>query len=224
MIAAELSLSLGIISSVDTKLSPLGSLDAVCKGFSLINEKILNAVLIVGTQASLNEFYLEKFADLGILNIRDNGNPQESIKSFDIDAKGLVLGEGAAAILLESRDSAIDRRAKILAEIKSFSRNCDAKYLLKSEETASGLEKACKDSLKKANCKIDAVLADGCGLAERDFVELVGIAKSLKNPSITGLKANIGHMLGALGCTQVASGVMAIENVIKQLEKNLPYN
>lgn len=211
--ASELSCSLGIFTSVDTKISILGSLDSFCTAISRIQNNTLSSVLLVGSQESLSPFYLNRLAALGLLNVNDNGNPSEAIRSFDINAKGMVLGEGAAAIVLESFEAVDKRGGKILAEVKGYGRNNDGKYLFKPEESGKGLQRACSIALKQANCTPDAVLADGSSLPDRDFVEVIGVNAIAKNKKITGIKANIGHMLGATGPSQIASAVMAVNQV-----------
>jgi 3-oxoacyl-[acyl-carrier-protein] synthase II len=213
LISGNLSNSLGITGSTDTKVSPLGSLDAVCSGISRISSGINDSILIIGTQESLSSYYYYRLNNLGLLNTKDNGNPLESIRSFDVNAKGLVLGQGAAAVVLENMDSAINRKAKVLAEVKAFSRNNDGKYLLKPDENGEGLAYAIISAMEKADCKVDAVIADGASLPNWDFVELQAIADCIKKPSVTALKANVGHLMGALGCTQFGAGVKAIANV-----------
>ena len=208
-----MSTSLEITKSSNAKFSPLGGLDSFCSAVSKIQSGSSKSLLFIGTQECLTAEYLNKVETLGILNTKDNGNPQESIRSFDIDAKGIVLGEGAAAIVLEELESALARNAKILAEVKGFARNNDGQYLLKPAESGLGLEICCKQALKASKVNVEVVLADGTSQPERDLVEVKAICSSIKKPKITGIKGNVGHLMGALGSTQIAASVLAVTNV-----------
>lgn len=212
--ASKLSYSLGITSSVDCKISSLGGLDAVCSGINRVKTGVFDKILIVGSSAALNPYYLDQFTKLGLLNNRDNGNPEGSVKSFDLNANGIVLGEGAAAILLESWDSAIERKAKIIAEVKGHGRTNDGMFLFKPHEKAEGLIRACEKALKSVKKEdVSAILADGISLIERDVAEAIAIDKLVPLVPTSSFKAGFGHMLGAAGCSQICSAVLALEYV-----------
>ena len=213
VLSTELACSLGLVSHTDTKISAIGSLDSFCSAVSRVQSGSCKSVILVGAQASLTPYFLEKLGAIGLLNSKDNGNPLESVRSFDINAKGLVLGEGAAAVVVEEWEAAVSRGARVLAEVRAYSRNNFGKYLLRAEESGRGLELACRNAVEKAGGRPEYVIADGCSLADRDFAELSGLAKAFGKARISGIKANVGHLMGALGATQVATAVLAVEKV-----------
>lgn len=199
------------IQITEQKFSPLGSLDGVCSAISRIQSGMLDKVLLIGVSHSVSSYFYEKVLPLGILNTEDLGDPEGSIKSFDKNSRGTVLGEGATAIMFESEESATKRNSNIVARIEGFERNFDGEFLLRPSEQASGLIKS--NLAVVGDSAVDLVVADGVGVIERDYSEAFAIGKSVKNACVTSVKGYTGHLLGALGATQLSAGALCIQNV-----------
>ena len=199
------------IPNSEQKFSPLGNLDSVCSAIARVQSGLYEKVLLIGVSHSVSSYFYDKVLPMGILNTQDLGDPERAIKCFDKNSRGTVLGEGATAILFESEESATKRKCNVIARVERFCRNSDAEFLLRPSEQGKGLIKANLDALKDS--KVDMVVADGAGISERDYSEAFAIQSTIKLANVTSVKGYTGHLLGALGATQLAAGALCIENV-----------
>jgi 3-oxoacyl-[acyl-carrier-protein] synthase II len=126
----------------------------------------------------------------------------------------MVLGNGAAAAVIESWESATKRNARIFAEIKGFARMNDGKFLMRPDEEAEKLTLCIKNVLSEAGVQPEVVIADGVGLTERDLAEVMAVAKAGKKMKLTGIKAQTGHLMAAAGVTQFNTAVASAMHVI----------
>lgn len=199
------------IPNCEQKFSPLGNLDSACSAIARVQSGLYEKVLLIGVSHSVSSYFYEKILPMGILNTQDLGDPEGAIKCFDKNSRGTVLGEGATAILFESEESAIKRNCNVIARVENFCRNSDAGFLLRPSEQGKGLIKANQVALK--DTKVDLVVADGAAISERDYSEAYAIESSANFAYVTSVKGYVGHLLGALGPTQLAAGALCIENV-----------
>ncbi|CAG9331658.1 unnamed protein product [Blepharisma stoltei] len=198
----------------NTVVTPLGALASVGHGFNTIQDGNSKAVLVIGSQHCVEPIHIQALDNLGLLNRDDNGTPNNSMRPYDINAKGIVLGEGAAALVLEDYEHAKNRSAEIIAEILSFARTNDAKYILKADEEGNMMDKAISLSLERANVDekdISLVIGEGSGLHEKDRVEIQALEKLLNYPSVTTYRAGLGNMMAASGPVQAALGAISIK-------------
>ncbi len=140
-------------------------------------------------------------------------NPLIASRPFSSKRKGLVIGEGAGIVLLESLESALERNATILAEVTGFSSICSSKSIAfpDSDAIALCMEKA----LESANLKtseIDYVNAHATGTIEGDKAEIKGIAKVFdKDLCVSSLKGYMGHTLAASGALESIAAVRMLQ-------------
>jgi 3-oxoacyl-[acyl-carrier-protein] synthase II len=127
--------------------------------------------------------------------------PLSTPRPFDVDRDGLVVGEGAATLVLEALDQAQARGATILAEIVGFGTNCDGKHVTNPD--TEGMEGAMRLALKDADLSPDEigyVNAHGTATPVGDVAESEATARVFGNRiPISSLKSFIGHTLGACG-------------------------
>ncbi|WP_214483042.1 beta-ketoacyl-[acyl-carrier-protein] synthase family protein [Bacillus sp. SM2101] len=141
-------------------------------------------------------------------------------RPFDENRKGLILGEGAGVVILETMEHLLKRSGKAKASILGYGMNCDAHHITQPDPAAAGAISAMKAALEKANMKpsdIGYVSAHGTGTPANDLMEGNALyelfGKSVKTSSIKG---NIGHTLGAASVIEAAICIKALE------EKLLP--
>jgi 3-oxoacyl-[acyl-carrier-protein] synthase II len=141
----------------------------------------------------------------------------EQCQPFDLERKGMMLGEGAGVLVLESLERAQKRNATIYAEILGYGLSCDA-----SSMTASNADEIQKATLRafssaKLNSKdVDYISAHGTGTKENDkeecraFIDVFG--KRAKEIPVSSIKAMLGHTMGAAAAIEAISCCLAIKD------------
>ena len=136
---------------------------------------------------------------------------------FDKNRQGMILGEGAGMLLLESLETAKKRRAHIYAEILGYGMSCDAYHM--SEPKVEGVEKALKKALRNSVVEpadIDYISAHGTGTMENDEAECKAInrvfGKKTKNIPVSATKSMLGHTMGASAAFGAITCCLTIKN------------
>lgn len=182
-------------------------------------------MLVVGAESAICPIGIAGFAAMKALSTR-NDDPQTASRPFDKGRDGFVMGEGAAALVLESYDDAIARGAKIYAEIVGFGESGDAHHI--TSPTLDGPFRAMKKAYEMAGKpNIDYINAHGTSTQANDKNE-TGALKMLfgdKIPPVSSTKGQTGHCLGAAGAIEATVCLMAMQNdimppTINQLEKD----
>lgn len=138
-----------------------------------------------------------------------NQNPEVTPKPFDADRDGLVIGEGAATLILEEYEHAVNRGATIYAEVVGFGTNTDGNHV--TQPTAETMEIAMRLALQDANLQAsDIGFVNGHGTATEwgDIAEAEATNKVFgNNVPIHSLKSYFGHTLGACGAIEAWLGI-----------------
>jgi 3-oxoacyl-[acyl-carrier-protein] synthase II len=135
---------------------------------------------------------------------KQNEHPDKTPRPFDVDRDGLVAGEGAATLILESLEHAQQRGAPILAEIVGFATNCDGAHMVNpsTEGMRQVMELALQDA-KLSPDAIDYVNAHATATEVGDIAESHATAACFKRPiPISSLKSYLGHTFGACGAIE----------------------
>ncbi len=145
----------------------------------------------------------------------DSDTAPRACRPFSADRRGLVLGEGGAALVLEDWAHAEARGARILGEIVGYGTSCDHSHLVRPE--AAGQVRALKDTLADARLTpddIDYVNAHGTATSEGDPVEIAALKQvfgdSAARLPVSGTKSMHGHLLGAAGAIEAITTVLAL--------------
>jgi 3-oxoacyl-[acyl-carrier-protein] synthase II len=139
----------------------------------------------------------------------------ERCRPFDRERTGLVLGEGAAILLLENFDSAQARGAKIVAEIIGYGISTDNHHLTQPNPSGIGPRQAMESALHSAGIsarKIDYVNAHGTATPFNDAAEGKAIAKLFGDVAVSSTKGMMGHSLGAAGAIEAIISILALQN------------
>jgi nodulation protein E len=143
----------------------------------------------------------------------------DTCRPFSLGRKGLVLGEGAAVVVLETLENAQKRSANILGEIVGFGMSSDAGDLLSPDE--NGMVRAIKgalDDAKLAPEDIQYINAHGTGTATNDEIETGAIKRAFgthaKKLAISSNKSMLGHSLGAAGSLELVATLMSVKESI----------
>jgi 3-oxoacyl-[acyl-carrier-protein] synthase II len=142
--------------------------------------------------------------DLLFTTSKMNDQPEKTPRPFDAQRDGLVVGEGAATLILESLEHAQKRGAPILAEIIGFATNCEGSHVVTPSPV--GMKGVMRQALKDASLSpdaIDYVNAHATATEAGDIAESHATAECFGRPiPISSLKSYMGHTLGACGAIE----------------------
>jgi 3-oxoacyl-(acyl-carrier-protein) synthase len=148
-----------------------------------------------------------------------NDTPSEACRPFSADRDGLVLGEGAGVLVLESERSVIRRGIHALAEVKGYGATGDSYHLTRptQEGPARAMQLAINDA-QLAPQDIDYVNGHATGTQWNDKIETAAIKDALGAHSfripVVGIKAALGHAIGASGAIEFISCILSLRDQI----------
>jgi len=172
-------------------------------------------MLVVAAESAITGAGIGGFAAMKALSTR-NDDPKTSSRPFDADRDGFVMGEGAAALVLEEYESAVARGARIYGELIGFGESGDANHI--TTPSLDGPARAMKAAYKMAGePKIDYVNAHGTSTPINDKNETAALKELLGAdtcPPVSSIKGQIGHCLGAAGGIEAVTCLMAMRDGI----------
>ncbi len=194
--------------------------DALGLAYQALQLGQARAFVAGGSEATIHLAGFLAFDRLGAMS-RNNGDPAGACKPFDKNRDGIVMGEGAAALIVEELEFARARGAHILAEISGYAATSDAFHVIAPDEKGAGARRAIKRALQDAQVQpqdIDWISAHGTGTPLNDKTETMAIKAILGEQAyhvpISATKPLTGHMMGATGALEVIFGIKAIETGI----------
>ncbi|OZB58446.1 MAG: beta-ketoacyl synthase [Thiomonas sp. 13-66-29] len=192
---------------------------AIAAGEALraIRHGYLDAALVIGTEAMLTPGSMVAWNALRVMARPNADDPAASCRPFDRDRSGFVLGEGAAALVLESRSRAERRGAVAHAELAGYGCTSDAHHL--TAPSVEGQVAAMRQALDEARLAPDQIQylnAHGTATDAGDVIEtqsIVGVfGAASRQLAVSSTKAVHGHLIGAGGTLELALAVMAMES------------
>lgn len=194
----------GITDTINTACS--SSANAIMLGVKLIKSGRIKRAIVGGVD-SLAKYTVNGFNALKILS-------EQQCKPFDENRSGLSLGEAAAYLVLESEETAKDK--KLYAQFSGYGNSNDAFHTSTLSDDAIGVTIAIQKALASANLdpsKIDYINAHGTGTENNDRVELTGFIKIFeKIPPYNSTKSFTGHTLGASGAVEAVFSILSIHH------------
>jgi 3-oxoacyl-[acyl-carrier-protein] synthase II len=180
-----------------------------------------------GTEGSVSRIALAGFAACKALATTFNDRPEEASRPYDRDRDGFVMGEGSGIVVLEEREHAIRRGAKIYGEVIGYGMSGDAYHITAPSEDGDGAYRCMNAALKRAGLKpsdIDYVNAHGTstmadGIELKAVERVVGDAAS--SISMSSTKSATGHLLGAAGAVEAIYSLLAIRDNVAPPTINL---
>ena len=179
-----------------------------------------DVIVAGGSEAPVTIAGVAGFNAMHALSTR-NDDPGSASRPFDRDRDGFVLGEGAGALILEEYEHAINRGAKIYAELAGGGLSCDAYHMTAPHPDGRGAIKVMKNCLDDAGLNhtdIDLINMHGTSTPLGDVAESKAVKnvfqKHSYNLNINSTKSMTGHLLGAAGAVESISCVLAMKHGI----------
>lgn len=195
------------------------STDAIGYAAEKIRGGSVRRVLVGGVDAPLALGILKGFLLMRILSTAYNAEPTTASRPFSVDRDGFVLAEGAWMMMLEERETALARGAKIYAEIAGYGSTCEAFHRVRlqecGEEPARAITLAMKDAGISAG-DVDYVNLHGTSTELNDRIETRAVKLALGDDHahvvpMSALKSQIGHPQGACGAAGVVATILAMQ-------------
>ncbi|MCX6130397.1 MAG: beta-ketoacyl-[acyl-carrier-protein] synthase family protein [Proteobacteria bacterium] len=214
--AANIAISFGIPGRVITSCVACASgTQAIGYGFEAIRSGLVDRAVCGGAE-ELTPTVAAIFDVLGATSTHYHDSPRLTPKPFDADRDGIVVGEGAGSFILENRDMAIARGAKIYGEIIGFYTNNDAQHM--TNPSARGLERCMRGALQDAGLEandIDYVNAHAAGTSAGDHAEAVATGQIFGDRvPISSCKGHLGHLMGAAGAIETIACLGMLEQQV----------
>ncbi len=213
--SAQVSIKTGIRGPNFSLISACATgTDVIGIAYKMIKWGEVKAMVVGGADAAVTAIGLAGFAQAGALS--RNSEPQKASRPFDKERDGFVVGEGGAALILESLDCATSRGANILAEVVGYGATSDAFHVTAPLESGEAAAKAIEMALADVDRdEVGYINAHGTSTPLNDASETRAIKKAFGDKAykipVSSIKSMLGHMMGAAGtieaitCCQVIS-------------------
>lgn len=202
-------------------------LDAIGHARELVSEGSADVMVAGASDAPISPITVACFDAIKATSPR-NDDPARASRPFSADRDGFVLGEGSAFFVLEEREHARRRGARVYAEIGGFASRSNAFHMTglrpDGKEMAEAISAALTDARTNAD-DVDYVNAHGSGTKQNDRHETAAFKTALGEHAyrtpVSSIKSMVGHSLGAIGSLEIAACALAIEHGVLPPTANL---
>jgi 3-oxoacyl-[acyl-carrier-protein] synthase II len=189
---------------------------AIGEAFHLIRRGLQDAVIAGGAEACITPLGVGGFSSMKALSTR-NDEPERASRPFDKERDGFIVGEGSGVLILEEREQALKRGAKIYAEVIGYAANGDAHHMTAPSPDGEGAARCMRLALKDAGVTpsdIDYINAHGTSTEYNDANETTAIktvfGEHAAKVAVSSTKSMTGHLLGAAGAVEGVYSALAL--------------
>ncbi len=219
--AGHISIKYGLRGPNFTTTSACASAaNALVDCYNLIRLGKADMFISGGSEAAINAAGVGGFSAMHAISER-NDDPSTASRPFDKDRDGFVIGEGAGAVVFEELEHALNRGAKIYAEVVGGGMSADAYHMTSPHPDGLGAMLVMKNTLEDNGLKpeeVDHINTHGTSTPLGDIAEPKAIVKLFGehayNISINATKSMTGHLLGAAGAVEAIASILSIVNDI----------
>lgn len=194
------------------------STESIVNAYEHLQAGYADVVIAGGSESAIHPITLASFSSMQALSKR-NDDPATASRPYSIDRDGFVMGEGAAALVLETEEHALARGAKIYAEIAGGGVTADSYHITAPEPEGKGASRAVRIALEMANASVDDVThinAHATSTPTGDIAEY-GALRSIFGDRVNSIpvsatKGATGHLLGGTGALEAVFTVLAVKN------------
>ena len=193
------------------------STHAIGEAYRAIKHGYADAIIAGGSEACVLPLGIAGFANAKALSRSED--PKYASLPFNKNRGGFVMSEGAAVLVLEEYEHAVERGAEILAEVCGYGNTCDAYHVTAPRPDGKTQAAAIRMALDEAGYTSDDVLyinAHGTGTALNDGCETMAFKLALGDDAykahISSTKSSMGHLLGAAGAAEALASILALRN------------
>jgi 3-oxoacyl-[acyl-carrier-protein] synthase II len=218
--AGYVSIAFNLLGPVScTVTACAASANAIGDAAELIRRGAADVMVAGGVEAPIREYAVAGFAQARALSTR-NDDPQGASRPFDVDRDGFVMAEGSASLILEEREHALARGARIYAEVLGYGMSSDAYHITLPKPGGTGAARAMTAALEDAEidpATVDYINAHGTSTPANDSTETAAIKLALgeeaaRRVAISSTKSMTGHLLGGAGAVEAVAGILAIRD------------
>jgi 3-oxoacyl-[acyl-carrier-protein] synthase II len=218
-VSSHISIALGasgVCESISTGCT--SGLDALYLGYLQISLGRATAMVVGSVEALLSPFAFGLICASGVLSKR-NGVPQAASRPFELHRDGIVLSEGAGAVVLEELAQAEERNAIIYAEVLGYATARDGTDLVRCDRSGSDMARVIESALYQSGLPkhcIDYINAHGVSLRDYDTAETNAIktvfGRQAYNIPVSSIKSMIGQPFAAGGSLQTIASCLALQH------------
>jgi 3-oxoacyl-[acyl-carrier-protein] synthase II len=221
MAPCQLAISLGIKGPASSPVAACATgVIAIGEAMRRLQRGDVDVMVAGASESVASPLAVTALARLGALSSRDD-DPQGACRPFDAERDGFVMGEGAAAVIMETLDHASHRDARIYGEVMGYGFTADGYNLAAPDPAGDGAARAMSLAIKDSGLSpdsIDHICSHGTGTQLNDVSETKAIkrvfGKRAYSIPINSIKSMIGHLLGAAGAISTVTALKVIEHGI----------
>jgi len=196
------------------------SLEAIAFGAESLRTDAADVMLVGASEAMISEFGLSLLARVDIMT-RRNEEPTTASRPYDATRDGIVVSEGAGMVVLETAEHALNRGARIFAEVVGYGCATEGQHLAKADPSGVELAAALRQALVEARAAptdIDYVCAHGIANREYDMADMralkIALGEHAYSIPVSSIKGTTGQPFAASGMWQTAAACMAMQTGI----------
>lgn len=215
--AAAVSMGLGARGGARTVVSACASgTESIANAYEHLQLGLADIVVAGGTESVIHPMPIASFAAMQALS-RRNDEPARASRPYDVDRDGFVLGEGAATLVLETKEHALARGARIYAELAGSGVTSDSYHITAPDPAGLGASRAVMAALKQAGATPEDVThinAHATSTPVGDIAEYAALRAVFGDRTssipVSATKAATGHLLGGTGALEAVFAVLAV--------------